>query len=222
MEKKNLFTKEISKSRSLSQHQYRPTSASRRINGGTHHLPGFLSKSYRKRISPNVSDWPRSLPTSSLGPPSNSGGTGSSVSLTVTITAPPTPSSPESTAQSSPLGVGGHEHQLGADVSEPAAAAEQNPPVVSVSGFRAVVSKRPCSVENSLALSPAFLWQLQSYVNYAGASHFRNFLPALPPSYSQNLQLGGREQPRSALLHRSQERCHASLTQLLFNRPSLP
>lgn len=34
-------------------------------------------------------------------------------------------------------------------------------------------------MENSLALSPAFLWQLQSYVNYAGASHFKNFPPNL-------------------------------------------
>lgn len=36
------------------------------------------------------------------------------------------------------LGEAGHEHRLGSDVSEPAAVVEQNPPVVLVTGFKAV------------------------------------------------------------------------------------
>lgn len=36
-------------------------------------------------------------------------------------------------------GEGGHEHRLRSDVSEPAAVVEQNPPVLAVTGFKAVV-----------------------------------------------------------------------------------
>lgn len=46
-----------------------------------------------------------------------------------------------------------------------------------------------------MALSPAFLWQLQSYVNSAGASHFRNFPPLFTHPHTHQTHSWGGEQP---------------------------
>lgn len=66
-------------------------------------------------------------------------------------------------------------------------------------------AKRLWSPENSLARSPAFLWQLQSYVNYTGASHFRNFPPSSPTLVLTKHRAGGAGRSPGILTHEWQK-----------------
>lgn len=82
-------------------------------------------------------------------------------------------------------------------------------------------AKRLWSPENSLAHSPAFLWQLQSYVNYTGASHFRNFPPQFThPCTHKTQSWGGREQPWYPNA-RATKRCQSFMKWLILCKQSL-
>lgn len=81
-------------------------------------------------------------------------------------------------------------------------------------------AKRLWSPENSLARSPAFLWQLQSYVNYTGASHFRNFPPSSPTLVLTKHRAGGAGRS-PGILTRVTKRCQSFMKRLLLCKQSL-